>query len=103
MKYLVCMIGMILSLSTAVAEVTPFTENHSNGVIKASGFIQDENGSNKYQVGYWQTWHENGSMRSAGSYELGHLHGNWTNWYKNGSAQSIGRYDYGSMKVVLER
>lgn len=42
--------------------------------------------------GPWRTWHEDGSLATAGHYAHGLLHGDFSRWHPNGAPAAHGRY-----------
>ena len=44
------------------------------------------------RVGTWRTWHEDGSLESAGPYRAGQRHGHFRTWRKTGSLEREGEF-----------
>lgn len=50
--------------------------------------------------GNWQTWHQNGQQRDAGTFVHGMPNGEWKSWYATGKLRSIRQYDAHKLQMV---
>ncbi|MBO7435479.1 toxin-antitoxin system YwqK family antitoxin [bacterium] len=98
MKNLIALFSLLCLSAAAFAasdEVVLRTDYYQNGNLKYAGYAMIHPEAGEIPHGYWQYFHPNGFLKSAGYFKEGYKCKTWTNFFENGSVESYGPYSKG--------
>jgi antitoxin component YwqK of YwqJK toxin-antitoxin module len=96
-KIIVCLSLLLLSAAVFASsdEAVLRTDYYQNGNLKYAGYMKVHPEAGEIPHGYWQYFHPNGFLKSAGLFKDGYRAKVWTNFFENGAVESYGPYDKG--------